>query len=1142
MAMGRLSRILGAASLVIFFLQAHGQQARETFGKNRIQYKNFDWKYLSTENFDVYYYEDRRKVAGEAIQYLESEFDRITDLIGWPPYLKTKVFLYNSISDLQQSNIGLNHTQFNVGGETEFIKPYVEIAHPGTLDEFKEELIYKVSDLMVKEMMFGGSLKEMFQSAVFLNIPDWFIDGASRYVAKGWNVEMDDYVRQLVRSKKVNKSIRQTGKDAQLVGQSIWNYIVEKYGKSSISNILNYTRVIRNEQKSILITLGIPFKQLLADWQNYYTQIEKRVGDSYVPPNDSMKLTLPHHKATVYTTVKISPDGKKVAYAENYRGRFTVRVRLLDNGSERVILNGGNKVIKQDVDYRVPLLSWADQNTLGVIGIKDGEYVFWLYDLTSRSKLPRELGRFSNVRSFDFSTNGRLAVLSADQLGQNDLYLVSTRRDKTQRLTNDAFDDLDPSFVPNSNSIVFSSNRTTDTVLTNRNYRLETLTSNYNLYLINLDTTTNVATRLTNTLSRDTYPHASDEDNFYYLSDQRGIVNLFRYTKSTGIYTQITNFNSSIKDYDIDFQNRTLAVVMTKRMKDDIYLSRNFNLDRQIFTPATRRREVLQAKAISDRRKQEATNKAMSIKELINSRLKEKTDTTQEQVVPPPQQQVPPPVNEVKPDTTRKVKKDEIDTDDYSFDEQPAREQPQKPQETSPLRRLQQQPAQQKDEPSVNTDNYKFDDDAEREKQPTESFMTRYMKAKDNNRVAGPFPYEPKFTSENLITSFVIDPLRSYSVRLETQMNDILENYRFFGGIQTAFDWKSGDIFGEIQYLKKRIDFSARIDRKVIFWNQPDLPSNVANYQQKYSWQKIEVGASLPISVRTRVTVKPFAGYTRFVDRGTEDVLVSGPPTFLPSKQQYYGGYKAEVVFDNSLTTGMNIIEGTRGKVNLTQYFGIGNSSASFSQITIDLRHYQKIYKEIVFALRGYAGTFFGNSPKKYVLGGMDNWFGYKINYDGVNNPLASVPGAFNNNLLFSEFVTSLRGFNYATLYGNSVALANAELRIPLIRALASGPITSNFFRNMQFTAFYDIGSSWSGGLPFSNTSSARTRIVPENQLSGTPFRIELNEYLNPWIYSYGCGFRTMVLGYYVKVDVAWPVENYKVQDPRAFVTLGFDF
>ncbi|HRG08085.1 MAG TPA: hypothetical protein PLJ08_05870, partial [Cyclobacteriaceae bacterium] len=99
-------------------------------------------------------------------------------------------------------------------------------------------------------------------------------------------------------------------------------------------------------------------------------------------------------------------------------------------------------------------------NTLGVIGVKHGQYVFWLYDLLTKSKLPRELDRFSNVRSFDFSGNGRLAVLSADLNGQNDLFLISSRRDRTRRLTNDIFDDLDPSFIPNTNTVVFSSNRT----------------------------------------------------------------------------------------------------------------------------------------------------------------------------------------------------------------------------------------------------------------------------------------------------------------------------------------------------------------------------------------------------------------------------------------------------------------------------------------------------------------------------------------------------------------------------------------------------------------------------------------------------------------------------------------------------------
>ena len=115
--------------------------------------------------------------------------------------------------------------------------------------------------------------------------------------------------------------------------------------------------------------------------------------------------------------------------------------------------------------------------------------------------------------------------------------------------------------------------------------------------------------------------------------------------------------------------------------------------------------------------------------------------------------------------------------------------------------------------------------------------------------------------------------------------------------------------------------------------------------------------------------------------------------------------------------------------------------------------------------------------------------------------------------------------------------LVNAELRIPLARALASSPISSNFFRNMQFTAFYDIGTSWSGAAPFNSNGSVSYKVIEQN-----PFRVQLNEYLNPWLYSYGLGFRSILLGYYLKFDLAWPVENYVVKDPRVFVTFGFDF
>lgn len=1109
----KMSLIRGIVAVVALFLcssvAVNAQYTQEVFGKNRIQYRQFNWQYLSGDNFDVYYYDARKAVAQNALEYLEAEFDRITDLIGYPPYFKTKVFLYNSLADLRQSNVGLNRTVYTVNGETEFIKPYVEIANPGTAQEFKEELLFKISELMVNEMMFGGSLKDIFQSSILMNLPDWFVQGASLYVAKGWSDEMDDYIRQLMQSKRAKKITRLTGKEAALAGQSVWNFIAEKYGKSSVGNILNYTRITRNEERSVAITLGVSFRQLMNEWHKYYADMEAKVSQSYVYPADSTHFPHQHNKTTVFTTIKLSPDGRYLAYAENDRGRYIVKVRSLENGRERTIISGGSKVINQRVDYRSPLLSWADANTLGVIGLKSGEYVFWLYDLSTRSKLPRELDRFSNVRSLNFSGNGRLAIVSADFEGRNDLFLLSSRRDKVRRLTNDLYDDLDPSFIPGTNRIVFSSNRVSDTLRSNRPVVFGQMSENYNLFVFDLDTTKNVMKRITNTLSKDYAPIASDDNTFYYLSDQRGIINLFKYNRSNGIYSQVTNFTSGINEYDLSFANNTLAFVTTRKMKQNIYLQKNFNLNRTVFTPATRRKELQQARVIRDRRKQEE-NKNMSIKDLLNQRLKESQPQKDTTPVQPPVVAT----DTVKADTLKKTS-DVVNTDNYQFDVE------------SPV----QAPA--KKDPVVTTDNYKFEDEPAKDAQPSETFLSRYMKAREKSRVTGPFPYEEKFSADNLVASLVIDPIRRFGVLLETQMNDMLENYRFHGGIMTSLDLKNGDVFAEMEYLPSFIDLSARFDRKAIRWDNP-----ISDTTYKYTLHKLEVGASIPFTDRMRFTIKPFGAITSSLHLGLNP-FPSSPPS-ARTNYNYYTGAKSELVYDNSVTTGMNLMEGTRGKIVVEHFQGINTDRISFSKATIDLRHYQKIYKEIVLAVRGYAGTSFGNAPKKFLLGGMQNWIFNRTDLGGVDgenqqNPLG-VPGE-TQDVLFVDFATNLRGFNYATLFGNSVMLFNAELRVPLVRALTNGPIASNFFRNLQFTAFYDIGSSWSGKPPFNSGNSVSYDVIEQG-----PFEVKINNYLNPWIYSYGLGVRTVVFSYYLKFDLAWPVENYQVGKPRGHLTLGFDF
>lgn len=1095
----RFVRLLIIISVLVFTTGISlAQQAREVFGKNRQQFRVFDWQYLSGENFDIYYYDARREVAREALQFLELEFDRITDLIGYPPYFKTKIFLYNSFADLRQSNVGLNRTFFNIGGETEFVKPYVEVAHPGTTQELKAELLFKISELMLNEMMYGGNLKDIFQSALLMNLPDWFVSGAALYVSKGWSAEMDDHVRQIIKTRNVKRINKFSGDEAALVGQSVWNFIAERYGKSSLSNILNYTRVTRNEEKSILITLGVSFGQLLNEWQAYYGQMETSVSQVYVSPADSIKFSKKHNSTTEFTTIKLSPDGRHLAYAENDRGRFVVKIRSLETNKETVILTGGTRVVQQRVDYRLPVISWSDATTLGVIGVKRGDYTFWLYDLSSKTKLPRELDKFSNVRSLSFSSNGRLVVVSADFEGQSDLFLVSTRRDRVRRLTNDIYDDLDPSFIPGTNRIVFSSNRVSDTLQVKGKTPIGDLTDNYNLFVFDLDTTNLVVPRITNTLSDDYSPVAISDNVFYYLSDQRGIVNLFKFDRSTGIYTQITNYTASIRNYDFNFSSRTLVFTQKHRMRDNIFVDRNYDLDKSVFTPATRRKELQQARTIQERRRQDE-NKNMSIKDLINSRLKEsrtQSDTVQRDSV-----QISADSVHVNPDSTTQKLDTETET--------------------------------QKKDKVLNTDDYVFEDEVVKQSQPSETFLNRYLKARERSRIMGPFPYESKFSANTLVTSFVIDPLRGLGFLLETQMNDMLENYRFYGGIMSSLDLRNADAFGEFQYLPGLIDLSARFDRKAIRW-EPYSNGNIYHY----SYNRIEVGAAFPITERLRISVKPFGMIARSVNQGTSN-FPTNPPSVIPV-DNYYGGVKSEIVYDNSITSGMNIIEGTRGKITFNHTQGLNDANNSFSQVMVDVRHYQKIYKEIVFAVRGFGGSFFGRSPKQYLLGGMDNWAFNKTHIggrdsEGNENTLGT--RAENQDILFVEFATNLRGFPYSTLFGNNVLLMNAEFRVPLVRALSNSPISSNFFRNMQLIGFYDIGTSWSGKPPFDSGSSVRI-----DRINNGPFEVDIKNFLNPWLYSYGVGMRTVMFGYYMKFDLAWPVENFEVGKPKFMLTLGFDF
>lgn len=1202
--MKRFGILLGLLFTVLVH-QSSAQMSVDEFGKNRLQFKNFEWRYLSSENFDIYFYDGGNEIAKQAAQYLEDEFERITDLLGYSPYTKTRIFLYNSVTDLQQSNIGANKTNFSVGGETDFVKPQVEIAYPGLMSDFRGELVYKISQMLINDMMFGGSLGDMFQSSYLLTLPEWYINGAASYIAYGWNVELDDYMRDHFINGKPKKLNKYLGEDARMIGQSVWNFIAERYGRTNIANILNLTRIIRKEDKSISNTLGVSFQNFIEEWLTFYMDISNYVLTSYSPPERD-KIEIKNRRNYKFHKLKISPDGRYLAYSRNYRGKYKVILDDLQSRRSIDIMTGGYKVINQQIEYEMPIMSWIDNENLAIITKKYGKNFLWFFNVNSRRRQKKELTRLSNIKDFDVSESGNLAVMSADLNGQSDIFLISLRRNSIKRITKDIYDDINPKFIPGSSAIIFSSNRPSDSLNVEKKINIEELSDVYNLFVYSIDTTRNLLFRVTNTLSRNVNPIPISDTEFYYISNQQGIDNLYKFNINRKIYTQVSNFRSSILDYDLGPNKSGMAFTMLDNGITSIYYYPNFDLNQNTFTPQTRRQEVINAKFVAEK----IQNRRVMLKDsLTRAKIAEQqklifpdANTNEEEILPDKvevidsdmldlidtdnftfESESTPPETQVAEDTLVEESAPEIlaeiDTvDDKSIttetlaesdtiaeesilpemqaqkdstaeestvaqavdtseDEQSLEDIIEK-QYADPTETQLDDPLQKRfDEPVISsgefidTDNYVFDKENVQETQKQESFLSKYRKFKKENEILGPYDYKTQFSAQNLVTSFVIDPLLGFGIQLEMSMNDMLEDHKFLGGILATTNLRSGKIFGEYQYLKHTIDFNVRYDRKSLY-------RGTEAGSQKYALNQFEIGAALPFNNTSRIAIKPFYAMTTYNDLNGL-TLTNPTPNTETSNMVHYLGFKAEYVFDNTVVTGLNMTSGLKGKIGYSMYQSVDESEKSFSNFYIDFRNYQKIHKEFVFATRLYYGRFMGSNQQSYLLGGLDNWLFNSTNVTGPDDPLVNLPLVDNSDQLFLQFVMPLRGFNYNTFNGTNAMVVNFELRFPIIKYFSSKPISSSFLRNLLFVGFYDIGSAWTGKSPFATENSVNTQFINNE---GSPFQARIQNFNNPWLSSYGFGLRTVLLGYYMKFDLAYPIEDYTIGKPRFLVSLGYDF
>ncbi len=327
--------------------------SQQEFGKSRIQYKRFEWKTIKSNNFEFNFYRGGDQLAKNAAEKAEFEYGRITETLGYTPFSAMKIFIYNSPEDLNQSNIGLSAPSELEGGLLNLTNTRIEIAYDKNDSLFNKKLIKEITNLFVYDMLYGGSLKESVQSQLLLMVPEWYINGISSYIAEpdnGYLFESFKANSFNIDSRKLNNL---TGKEAEIVGQSIWNYIGIKYGKDNISNILNLTRIIRNEQSSITSTLGLSFNKFLKNWQAFYQNNEldntKEIQINVV--KEEAEKNIEEKAKTVLNLKSGEVDTDNYQFAESSLLKFKNQKVVLDELGSQKTQNGtsGYKRTKEEL-------------------------------------------------------------------------------------------------------------------------------------------------------------------------------------------------------------------------------------------------------------------------------------------------------------------------------------------------------------------------------------------------------------------------------------------------------------------------------------------------------------------------------------------------------------------------------------------------------------------------------------------------------------------------------------------------------------------------------------------------------------------------------------------------------------------------
>jgi hypothetical protein len=542
-------RLLVAALLLLFSVPLEAQY----FGRNNPQFRTFDWQVLRTENFDIYFYPEAEVGVRDAARKAERWYTRLSQILGHEFQLRQPLILYASHADFQQTNILGSPVGEGTGGVTESAKQRVIMPLAHTYSQTDHVLGHEIVHAFQYDMSgLGRSAGSIDAGARALaTAPLWFIEGMAEYLTLG---PVDAHTAMWLRDAAITgqlPTLRQLATDPRIFpyryGHALWAYIAGRWGDAVIGQILRGMGDGVTYAQSMERVLNIDLEQLSADWQAAVRRTYLPLLAEWQEPSEAAQplVTRAMRGGRVNVGPALSPDGTRLAFLSE-RGFLDIELWLADAETGEVIrrLVRGTALDTHfgSLNFIASAGSFSpDGRQLAFTALRRGQNVVAIVDV-ERGRVVREfrIPGIPELTNPDWSPDGRSIVLSGNQGGITNLYLLDVQTGESQQLTTGRNADLMPAFSPDGQTVAFVTDRGPGTDLTTLQFQ------GYRIALLN------VATRQVSILpgtevARNFNPvWAPDGQSLFLLSDRQGIANIYRVNVATGAMAQVTRIFQGI--------------------------------------------------------------------------------------------------------------------------------------------------------------------------------------------------------------------------------------------------------------------------------------------------------------------------------------------------------------------------------------------------------------------------------------------------------------------------------------------------------------------------------------------------------------------------------------------------------------------